>query len=150
MLQSNRANQAVESTIAYIEAMRLNDSNYLSRIVFCFPRVKFEESDKWQDASPLVAAATAIVRNPEKAVIQPPPIKIFGPGHKLPSVIVGLNGITAVEYHASRRNLERLLSIGCVVIQKDRKGFSIRIPFNNPMYNGTPHQFEVNSETDVE
>ena len=140
---TNRANQAVDAVIDNITTMRLGDPSRLDRIVFCFPRVRTEWSDNWTDSSPLLAATCAVARNPGTAVKQPPPIKNIGLGHAIPSVIVRLTGVEATEHHVSRKNMERLLSVGCVVIQKDRKGFFVRIPYNSPAYHGQPYQFDI-------
>ena len=138
-------NSAVDSVIENVQAMRLNNSNFLDRIVFCFPRVKSDLDDQWADASPHVAAASAIARQPEIAREQPPPVKSISHGHPIPSAIVRLSGITDVEYYVSRKNWERLLRLGIVVIQRDRNGFFVRIPLNNPMYHGQPYQFDVSA-----
>ena len=136
-------NAAVDSTIEYVQAMRLNNPNYLDRIVFCFPRVKGDMDDDWQDASAHIAAASAIARQPETAREQPPPVKAVSHRHPIPSVIVRLSGIKDVEYHGSRKNWARLLRLGIAVIQRDRDGFFVRIPLSSPMYHGQPYQFDV-------
>ena len=139
---TGRANQVVDAVIENISVMRLDDPQQLDRIVFCFPRIRTQGGNHWADSSPFSAAACAIARDPGSAVTQPAPIKRIGAGHAIPSVIVRLAGIEAVEHHVSRKNMERLLSVGCVVIQGDRKGFFVRIPYNSPLYHGQPYQFD--------
>ena len=43
-----------------------------------------------------------------------------------------MDSIVDVEYHVSRANMERLLKVGCLVIQpyKNGKKYSIRVPFS--------------------
>ena len=136
-------NAAVDAVIENVQALRLNNPNYLDRIVFCFPRIKGDMDDDWTEASPHVAAASAIARHPETAREQPPPVKPISHSHPIPSMIVRLSGIKDVEYHVSRKNWERLLRLGIAVIQRDRNGFFVRIPLNSPMYHGQPYQFDV-------
>ena len=136
-------NAAVDAVIENVQALRLNNPNYLDRIVFCFPRIKGDMDDDWTEASPHVAAASAIARHPETAREQPPPVKPISHSHPIPSMIVRLSGIKDVEYRVSRKNWERLLRLGIAVIQRDRNGFFVRIPLNSPMYHGQPYQFDV-------
>lgn len=138
-------NEAVDRVIENVQAMRLAHENHLDRIVFCFPRVKGEFGDHWQDASPYVAAASAVARQPEAATVQPPPVKYLPPGHPIPSIIVRLTGIKDIEYYVSRKNWERLLRSGFAVIQQDRDGFYVRIPLNSPLYHGQPYDFQVST-----
>ena len=136
-------NAAVDAIIENVQAMRLNNPDYLDRIVFCFPRIKSDMDDNWTNASPHVAAASTIARQPETAREQPPPVKPISHRHPIPSVIVRLSSIKDVEYHVSRKNWERLLRLGVAVIQHDRNGFFVRIPLNSPLYHGQPYQFNV-------
>ena len=138
----NPASQAVDAVIENITIMRLEDPTKLGRLVFCFPRIRMQGAKHWGPSSLFVAAACAVARDPSSAVTQPAPIKRIGPGHPMPSLIVRLAGIEAVEYHVSKKNMERLLFVGCVVIQSDHKGFFVRIPYNSPLYHGKPYQFE--------
>lgn len=136
------ANNAVEAMVSEIEAQRLSHPSYLDRIVFSFPRVMMDESGKWRDGSPFLAAAAVVARNPETRVNKGVDLRYYGVGHKIPSVIVPLEGIEDVEYHVSRSNMEMLLSVGCVVFQRYKKGFGVRIPLGHPLLTGQPFQFE--------
>ena len=140
------ASLMVDFTIAKINDMRLRHPTRLSRIIFSFPRVLMDGSDHWIGSAPLVAAATGIARNPTKSVTQPPPIKKIGYAHPIPSMIIRFNGVRDAEYHVSRQSMERLLSVGCIAIQRDRNGFFARIPYSSPAYHGKPQNFGINQE----
>lgn len=137
------ASRAVDVAVSEVENLRLNDPSHLDRIVFCFPRVMMDGSDRWGDGSGFMAAAAAIARNPETRINKDVPLRHYKAGHKIPSVVVPLEGIVDVEYHVSRASMVRLLSVGCVVFQRYRKGFGVRIPYAHPMLTGEPFQFEV-------
>ena len=140
MTQNNRANHAVESAIADILAQRSRYPSQARCVAFCFPRIKLESNDGWLPPTPLVAAAAVVARNPTRpSSTWFPSFKEFGREHSIPSVVVRLNGVTSVEYHVSRHNMERLLRVGCAVVQRDKKGFYVRIPFDSPMYHGMPY-----------
>lgn len=136
------ASRAVDITVSNIENLRMNDPNYLDRVTFCFPRVLTNRGE-WADGSVYVATAATVALNPEKRVDKETPLRYYEVGHKIPSVFVPLNGIEDVEYHVSRRNLERLLSVGCLVFTPYRKGFGVRIPYGHPVLTKRPFEFEV-------
>ena len=147
MKRGQMANAAVDQTISHIETARLSSASYLGRIVFCFPRVLTDfDEDRWADGSPFLAAAASIARNPDNRMNQDVPLRWYDAKHSIPSVIVPLNGIRDVKYHVSRRNIERLLLVGCIVFQKYRKGFGVRIPTSSPMLTDQPYSFEVDEE----
>ena len=143
MITGAEANAAVEFQITWITSQRLNDPTHLERILFAFPRVKLMWSESWQPASPLIAAATGIMRDPgsRREHVREP--KTLGIGHPIPSRIVYLSGVTDVEYKVSKHNMERLLNVGCLVIQMVKGRAHVRIPFNSPAYHGQPRQYEV-------
>ena len=137
------ANRAADVTVARIETMRMNDDSYLDRVVFCFPRVKSTYDNRWSGGSAFIAGAAAVALNPEERVNKETPLRYYEVGHPIPSVFVPLNGIVDVEYHVSRKNLERLLSVGCLVFTPYKKGFGVRIPYGHPVLTKQPFEFEV-------
>ena len=139
MTQKNRSDRAVESAIASIQAQRSRRPPEAGCVAFCFPRIRLEPNDGWLPSTPLVASAAVFSRNPTRTSAWFHSVKEFGKGHPIPSAIVRLNGVTAVEHHVSRHNMERLLHVGCAVVQRDKKGFYVRIPFDSPMYHGVPY-----------
>ena len=143
MKKGTLANLAVDLTVSRIKSWRLNDPSQLTNVTFCFPRVLTDFDDDWTDGSAFLAGAAAIARNPDNSVNKDIPLRHYKVGHKIPSVFVPLNGIRDVEYHVSRMNLERLLSVGCIVFQPYRKGFGVRIPYGHPMLTGQPFEFEI-------
>jgi len=146
MKQGAVANAAVEETVKHIESMRLNHSTHMSRAVFCFPRVKNRDGE-WMDGAPYVAGAAIVARDPDKRVNKEVPLKYYNEGHSIPSVIIPLEGIQDVEYKVSRNNMESLLSVGCIVFQRYRKGFGVRIPFGHPLLTGQPFEITVEPES---
>ena len=145
MIKGPRATAAAESAAAYVNQARVNGPNLLHRLVFSFPRVKIDGVNGWTSASPTMAGVAAALRNPAKDWnIAPRKPKIYGPGHPIPSIMVPLNGIRDVEFYVSRRSLELLLSVGCLVIQMNKKkhGF-VRVPLNSPLITGEPFEIEV-------
>ena len=143
MIKGPLANKAVDIAISQIRTLRLKSPSNLDRIVFCFPRVLRDYYDGWQDGTPLLAGMVDVMRNPENPGYKDIPIKRYDDTHSIPSVIVPLYGIKDVEYHVSRRNLERLLSVGCIVFQPYRKGFGVRIPSGYPLLTGQPFESKV-------
>lgn len=139
LIKGSKANSAANAVLRWVTHQRLNDPNYLSRIVFSYPRIKQEGISKWTDGSALLAAATSIARNPEsrREHIREP--KTYDYEHSIPSIVVWLHGIVDIEYHVSRKNMERLLAVGCIVFQRNKRGFFVRIPFGSPLYHGQPH-----------
>ena len=112
--------------------------------MYCFPRVKtVVDGDRWVDGSAFLAAAAAIMREPETRVNKDVPLKWYDGKHSIPSAIIPLEGITDIEYHVSSRNMESLLSVGGIVFQKYLKGFGVRIPMSHPMHTGQPFSFQV-------
>ena len=147
MKKGQLADTAVDEAISRISAARLSHPSYLDHTVFSFPRVltNFDE-DKWTGGSIFLAAAASVARNPENRMNRGVPLRWYDEKHSIPSVIVPLSGIRDVEYHVSRRNILRLLSVGCIVFQKYRKGFGVRIPTSSPILTGEPYSFEVEEE----
>ena len=147
MKRGQMANAAVDEAISRISAARLSHPSYLDHIVFAFPRVLTDfAGDKWSGGSVFLAAAATIARNPENRVNKGVPLRWYDEKHSIPSVIIPLNGVRDVEYHVSRRNIERLLSVGCIVFQKYPRGFGVRIPSSSPMLTGQPYSFNVEEE----
>ena len=145
MIKGPRATAAAESAAAYVNQARMNGPNLLHRLVFAFPRVKIHGVSGWTSSSPTMAGVAAALRDPAKDWnIAPRKPKIYGPGHSIPSIMVPLNGIRDVEFYVSRRSLELLLSVGCLVIQvnKKKQGF-VRVPLNSPLITGEPFEIEV-------
>lgn len=144
MIKGQAAVIAAELTIAWATNQRLSEQNLQSRVTIAFPRLKIRGLSGWQPPSPTLAGAVAGLINPHSRPPYTPPPKYYGPEHGIPSVIVYLNGILDVEYYVSKHYMMRLLNVGCMVIQKDRKGQGyVRIPLNSPPITGQPYQFEV-------
>ena len=140
MIRGVKANWAVENAIRNTRKMR--KAHYgLDRIIFCFPKVKMVGDGEYKDGSAFAISAAVIARNPNKRVDKTTPIAQYGRGHPIPSCFVPLQGITDVEYHVSKQNMNRLLRVGCIVFQQYRKGFGVRIPYNSPSYSGKPAKF---------
>ena len=137
------ANRAVDLTVARIGSWRLNDPSHLDNVTFCFPRVLSDFDNGWASGSAFLAGAAAAARNPENRADKETPLRYYEVGHKIPSVFVPLNGVRDVEYHVSQKNLEKLLSVGCLVFTYYKKGFGVRIPYGHPMLTGQPFEFEV-------
>ena len=110
-------------------------------MIFCFPKVKKVGDHEYRDGSTFAVPAAAIARDPSKMVNKTVRIAHYGDGHPIPSCFVPLQGIADVEYHVSKQNMERLLKVGCIVFQKYKKGFGVRIPYDSPTYSGKPAQF---------
>lgn len=145
MIVGTEADVAVDRAIAWVRHQRLNNPITHGRVMVAFPRVKVNRSDDWQDPGAKIAAAVAIMRDPScrhDRVLEP---KDIGVGHPIPSRIVYLNGVTDVEYKVSKHNLERLLKVGCLVIQVSKGRAFVRIPFDSPAYHGRPQQFDFSS-----
>ena len=140
MIKGAEANRAAENALANIRNTRRTHDG-LDRIVFCFPKVKIVGAGEYKDGSALAVSAAAIARNPSTRVDRTVLIKHYGKEHSIPSCIVPLQGIADVEYHVSRQNMERLLKVGCIVFQKYKKGFGMRIPYDSPSYSGKPTEF---------
>ena len=144
MIRGREANQAVEESIGWIKSQRSGHPNNLDRIVFVFPRVKLQRVEGWQDGTALMMAAAAIARNPDKRRCHVPEPKYYGPEHGIPSYFVWLSGIEDLEYHVSKKNLQRLLEVGCAVFQRSgSRKVGVRIPLKNPLFHGAPFQFET-------
>ncbi len=137
MIRGADANRAVEETISNIRKMRKAHDG-LDRIIFCFPKVKKVGDLEYRDGSIFAVSAAAIARDPSKRVNKTVRIAHYGEGHPIPSCFVPLQGIADVEYHVSKQNMERLLKVGCIVFQKYKKGFGVRIPYDSPTYSGKP------------
>ena len=137
---SNRDNEAIEQAIEEITTARKAGPNGLDRIVFCFPRVRLSSDEgTWRPPSVVVASALAIASRPHHAKVQPPPIKYYNSGHPIPSAVVTLSDVTAIEHHVSRANMERLLRVGCAVVRNGgRKRYEVRIPYKSPMLTNQP------------
>ena len=140
MIRGADANRAVEDTIRNIRKMRQAHDG-LDRIIFCFPRVKQVGDSEYKDGVPFAVAAAAIARDPSSRVNGTVRIAHYGEGHPIPSCFVPLQGISDVEYHVSKQNMERLLRVGCIVFQKYKKGFGMRMPYDSPSYSGKPANF---------
>lgn len=143
MIIGAEADAAVDSVIEWIALQRTSNSNNLERIIVAFPRVKTVWANHWQYPSPLIAAATAILRNPESRREHIPAPKTFGDGHSIPSTIVFLDGIIDVEYKVSKHNLKRLLDVGCIVVGLSKGRGQVRIPFNSPAHHGKPQRYKL-------
>lgn len=144
MIRGQAAVAAAEWTIAWATNQRLSDKNLQSRVTIAFPRVKIAGLNGWQPPSPTLAGAVAGLFNPNSRPAHTPPPKYYGPEHGIPSVIVYLNGVEDVEYYVSKHYMMRLLNVGCMVIQKNRRGQGyVRIPLESPPITGEPYQFEV-------
>ena len=151
MIKGPRATAAAESAAAYVDQARMNGPNFLHRLVVSLPRVKTDGVDSWTSASATMAGVAGALRNPAKDWnVAPRKPKIYGPGHTIPSIIVPLNGIRDVEFYVSRRSLKLLLSVGCLVIQMDKKkqGF-VRVPLNSPIITGNPFEFDAEHPPNV-
>ena len=140
MIRGADANRAVEETIRNIRKMRQTHDG-LDRIISCFPRVKKVGESKYKDGAAFAVSAAAIARNPSTRVNKAVRIAHYGEGHPIPSRFVPLQGIADVEYHVSKQNMECLLKVGCIVFQKHKKGFGVRIPYDSPSYSGKPAKF---------
>ena len=140
MIRGADASRAVEETIRNIRSMRKVHGG-LDRLIFCFPKVKRVGDSEYKDGTAFAVSAAAIARNPSSRVDDTVRIAHFGEGHPIPSCFVPLQGIADVEHHVSKKNMERLLRIGCIVFQKYEKGFGMRIPYDNPTYSGKPAKF---------
>ena len=140
MIGGADANRAVEETIRNIRKTRQADDG-LDRIIFCFPRVKQVGYSEYKDGAVFAVSAAAIARNPSSRVNDTVRIAHYGEGHPIPSCFVPLQGIADVEYHVSRQNMERLLRVGCIVFQKYKRVFGMRIPYDSPSYSGKPAKF---------
>ena len=104
------ANRAVEETIRNIRKMRQAHDG-LDRIIFCFPRVKQVGDSEYKDGVPFAVAAAAIARDPSSRVNDTVRIAHYGEGHPIPSCFVPLQGISDVEYHVSKQDMERLFHV---------------------------------------
>ena len=137
---SNRDNEAIEQVIKEIITARKAGSNGLDRIVFCFPRVRVSSDESmWMPPSIAIAGAVAIASRPEQAKVQPPPVKYYNSGHPIPSSVVTLSDVTAIEHHVSRANMERLLRVGCAVVRNGGgRRYEVRIPYKSPMLTNQP------------
>ena len=140
MIRGADANKAVAETIRNIRKMRKAHDG-LDRIIFCFPKVKKVGDREYRDGSTFAVSAAAIARDPCKRVNKTVRVAHYGEGHPIPSCFVPLQGIADVEYHVSKQNMERLLKVGCIVFQKHKKGFGVRIPYDSPTYSGKPAKF---------
>ena len=140
MIRGAGATRAIEDTIRNIRRMREVHGG-LDRIIFCFPRVKRDGDNEYKDGTAFALSAASIARNPSSRVDDTIHIAHYGEGHPIPSCFVPLQGIADVEYHVSKQNMERLLKAGCIVFQKYKKGFAMRIPYDSPSYSGKPSKF---------
>ncbi len=130
MIKGKKANEAVDAALDRIITARQSSANGLDRLLFVFPRVRTTWDKEWKDGSPVVAAAVAIARDPSSRVDSVPEPVTYNLNHSIPSRLVLLDSIVDVEYHVSRANMERLLKVGCLVIQSYKRGkkYSVRIP----------------------
>lgn len=131
MIKGQRANEAVDAVIGRIITARENSAGGLDRLMFTFPKIRTTPSGEWKEGTAVVVAAIAIARDPSVRVESAPEPVTYGQEHSIPSRLVLIEGVADVEYHVSRANMERLLNVGCLVIQPYKRGkeFSVRIPF---------------------
>ena len=131
MIKGQRANEAVDAVIGRIINARENSAGGLDRLMFTFPKMRTTPSGEWKEGTAVVVAAIAIARDPSVRVESVPEPVSYGQEHSIPSRLVLIDGIADVEYHVSRANVERMLEVGCMVIQPYKRGkrFTIRIPF---------------------
>ena len=140
MIRGAEANRAVENAIRNTREIRKAHDG-LDRIIFCFPKVRMVGNSEYKDGSALAVSAAVIARDPNTRVDKTTPIAHYGKEHPIPSCFVPLQGIADVEYHVSKQNMERLLRVGCIVFQRYRKGFGVRIPYDSPSYSGKLAKF---------
>ena len=140
MIRGGEANRAVENAIHNIRNMHKAHDG-LDRITFCFPKVKMVGNSEYKDGSALAISAAVIARDPNKRVDKTTPITYYGKEHPIPSRFVPLQGIADVEYHVSKLNMKDLLRVGCIVFQRYKKGFGMRIPYDSRSYSGKPAKF---------
>ena len=132
MIKGKKANEAVDAVLNRIVAARQSNANGLDRLLFAFPRIRTTHGGEWKDGTAVVVAAVAIARDPFVRVESVPEPVTYGQNHTIPSRLVLIDSIVDVEYHVSRANMERLLKVGCLVIQPYKRGkkFSVRVPFS--------------------
>ena len=122
MIKGEKANRAVVATIDRIDAARRSNADGLGRLPFVFPRVRTTRDGDWKDGTAIMMAAVAIARDPSVRVESVPKPITYDRNHSIPSRLVLIDGVVEVEYHVSRRNMERLLKVGCLVIQPYKGG----------------------------
>ena len=138
MKRGQLADTAVGEAISRISAARLRHPSYLDHTVFAFPRVltNFDE-DRWTGGSVFLAAAASVALNPENRMNKGVPLRWYDEKHSIPSVIVPLSGIRDVEYHVSRRNILRLLSVGCICVSEISQGIWSADTYKQPNVDGS-------------
>ena len=88
MILGEEADAAVDDTIAWTAHQRLSNPTDHDRIIVAFPRIKVMWSDEWQPSSPKIAAAIAIMRDPDTRHNHVREPKTYPDGYSIPSRIV--------------------------------------------------------------